>query len=517
MNQSIINQRNFFMLGVCFCTLGSFDCFASDDGKPNIVFIMADDHASQAISAYGGILKNILPTPNLDRIANEGVRLQNCFVTNSISTPSRGAIITGQYSHKNGVYTLRDRLDPAHPNVAKCLQKSGYQTAVLGKWHLGSEPQGFDYYNVLPGQGRYLDPVLIEKGMWGDNSAIDAQCRGKVYEGHSTDVITDNVLHFLDQRDKEKPFFLMCHYKAPHRNWKSAERFKNLLKDVTIPEPDNLLDTYEGKGDYAKSLCVNMENLNKGDLKTEIPSDMTRDEQRHWAYQLYIKEYLRCIAGIDENVGRILDYLDENGLTENTIVIYTSDQGFFLGEHGWFDKRLMYEESLRMPFIMRYPKEIKPGTKNKDLILNIDFAPLFLDYAGEKKPRQMQGESFRKNLSEQTPKDWRKSIYYRYWMHGDPSCNVAAHFGVRTDRYKLIFYYAQPLGMSGTCEYPKLSPQWELYDLESDSTEINNIYNDPSNRQLIKKLKKELLRLKKYYGDEDNKYQQMREIVNQYW
>lgn len=490
----------------------------SQQKTPNIIFIMADDHASQAISAYGGILKDILPTPNIDRIAKEGVLMRNCFATNSISTPSRGAIITGQYSHKNGVYTLLDKLDPGHPTVAKYLQKKGYQTALLGKWHLATEPQGFDYYNVLPGQGRYHNPVLIEKGMWGDDPTVTANdSKGKIYEGHSTDVITDHVLSCLSRRDKNKPFFLMCHYKAPHRTWQPAERFKDLLKDVTIPEPENLLDTYQGKGEYTTSLRMSMENLNSSDLKTKIPSGMTRDEQRHWAYQLYMKDYLRCIAGIDENVGRILHYLDESGLVENTIVIYTSDQGFFLGEHGWFDKRLMYEECLRMPFLMRYPKEIKAGTVNDDLILNIDFASLFLDYAGIKIPRQMQGESFRKNLTGHTSAGWRKSIYYRYWMHADPSHNVAANYGIRTDRYKLIFYYSQPLGMTGSSEKLVLPAQWELYDLKEDPLEMNNIYANPENKKLIDELKRELLRLKKYYGDEDSKYPQMKEVVNRYW
>lgn len=518
MNKFIKNKSRHLFFGGIY-TLCNVSCFAADGDRPNIIYIMADDHAAQAISAYGGILKDVLPTPNLDRIANEGMRLQNCFVTNSISTPSRGAVITGQYSHKNGVYTLSDKLNPEHPNVAKCLQKSGYQTGMLGKWHLGTEPQGFDYYNVLPGQGRYYDPVLIEKGMWGNNPSVTASAdKGKVYKGHSTDVITDQALRFLTRRDKDKPFFLMCHYKAPHRNWQPAERFKNLLKDVKIPEPDNLFDAYEGKGEYAQFLQMSMEHFTKSDLKTSIPTGMTRDEQRRWAYQIYMKDYLRCIAGIDENVGRILDYLDKNGLAENTIVIYTSDQGFFLGEHGWFDKRLMYEECLRMPFLVRYPKEIKPGTVNNDLVLNIDFAPLFLDYAGEEKPKQMQGESFRKNLTGQTPKDWRKSIYYRYWMHGDNSHNTPANYGIRTDRYKLIFYYAQPLDMKGTRDTPKLPAQWELYDLEKDPAEMNNIYNDPANKKLIKSLKKELLRLKKYYGDEDSNYPEMKKIADAcYW
>ncbi len=480
----------------------------SEPERPNIIYIMSDDHASQAVSAYGGILSDVLPTPNIDRLASEGVLLNNCFVTNSICTPSRAAIITGQYSQKNGVYTLGDNLNTTHPTVAKELQANGYQTCMLGKWHLGTEPQGFDYYNVLPGQGRYYNPVLIEKGMWNE---------GKEYEGHSTDVITDQALKFIDECDADKPFFIMCHYKAPHRPWQPAERFKTLLEDVTVPEPANLLDTYEGKGQYANLLKMSMEHLNKTDLKVDIPEGMTRDEQRHWAYQLYIKDYLRCIAGIDENVGRILSYLDENGLSENTIVIYTADQGFFLGEHGWFDKRLMYEECLRMPFLMRYPKEIKSGTVNDDIVMNIDFAPLFLDFAGIETPGYMQGESFRNNVSGKAPGNWRKSMYYRYWMHKDGSHNVTANYGIRTDRYKLIFYYGQPLGMKGTKETPVIPAEWELYDLKTDPAEMNNIYNNPENEELIKNLKTELLELKKKYEDEDSDYPQMNEVVENYF
>lgn len=492
--------------------------FGADSKKPNIIFIMSDDHTSQAISAYGGILADVLPTPNLDRIADEGVLMNNCFATNSICTPSRAAIITGQYSQKNGVYTLSDRLDINHPTAVKDLQKAGYSTGIIGKWHLGTEPQGFDYYNVLPGQGRYHNPILIEKGMWGDVPGANAgDDKGKVYDGHSTDVITDQAIRFLDNREKEKPFFLMCHYKAPHRSWEPAKRFKDLLKDVTVPEPDNLLDTYDGKGQYAQLLQMSMENLNERDLKTAIPEGMARDEQRHWAYQIYIKDYLRCIAGIDENVGRLLDYLDENGLTENTVVIYTGDQGFFLGEHGWFDKRLMYEECLRMPFLMRYPKEIKPGTVNNDIVLNIDFAPLFLDYAGEKTPPVMQGKSFRKNVIGKTPSNWRKSMYYRYWMHADPSHNVTANYGIRNNCYKLIFYYGQPLGMKGTKNTPVVPAEWEFYDLKNDPAEMNNIYDDPQNKALVIKLKKELLKLKKKYGDEDSTYPQMKEVVERYY
>ncbi|MDR1121962.1 MAG: sulfatase [Dysgonamonadaceae bacterium] len=483
---------------------------AQENNRPNILFIMADDHTSQAISAYGGLLAPYMPTPNIDRIAHEGVRMNNCFVTNSISTPSRACILTGQYSQKNGVYTLDDSLDPAHPNVAKELQQSGYQTAIIGKWHLGNEPAGFDYYNILPGQGRYKNPLLIEKGGW--KQGTDGEHQTKEYAGHSTDVITDETIKYLQSLDGRQPFFIMCHFKSPHDPWEPADRFKNLLSDVTIPEPANMLDTYEGKGAYTKTLTNGLEHIGPG-LKGKMPPDtMTRDEKRHFAYQIYIKDYLRCVAGIDENVGRLLDFLEANGLSENTVVIYTGDQGFFLGEHGWYDKRLMYEECLRMPLLIRYPKEIKAGKTNNDMVLNLDFAPLFLDYAGEQTSAWMQGESFRKNLTGKTPRNWRKSIYYRYWMHGDWWHNVPGNYGIRTERYKLILYYSQPLGMHGAKNETR-PPEWELYDLKKDPSEMHNLYNDPKNARIIQKLKKELLKLKEKYDDTDDKYPVMHNFL----
>ena len=470
--------------------------------RPNIVFIMSDDHGSQAISSYGGILKNIVPTPNIDRIGNEGVRFESAFCTNSISTPSRAVILTGKYSQKNGVFTINDRLDPNQNNMAKILTNNGYNTAIIGKWHLGSEPQGFNYFSVLPGQGDYYDPKFFETG---DTASTNFDKAKKVqYIGYSTDIIADNSIKWLENRDKTKPFMLMCQFKAPHRPFIPAERHKNLLTNVTIPEPANILDTYQGKGDYSDRLRQKLENLNKEDLKVAIPKNITRDDQRKWAYQLYMKDYLRCVAAVDENVGKLLDYLDKNGLTENTIVVYTSDQGFFMGEHGWFDKRMMYEESLHMPLLIRYPKEIKKGQVNKkDMVMNLDFAPTLLDFAGVAADNEMQGESFRPILDGKKPISWRKAMYYRYWMHEDGSHHVPGHYGIRTDRYKLIFFYNQPLGKKGT---GKLSfpPSWELFDLKNDPTEMNNLYNDKKYSKIIEKLKTELKALKKQYGDEDN-------------
>jgi len=436
--------------------------------RPNILFMMSDDHASHAISSYGS---RINKTPNIDRIAKEGARLENCFCTNSICTPSRAAILTGQYSHKNGVNTLNDKLDPKSRSVAKYLQADGYQTAMIGKWHLGTDPQGFDHWRILPGQGAYYDPEFIE-----------ASGRKK-YQGYCTDLITDFAIDYLNGRDKEKPFFLMCHHKAPHRAWDPAPKYKDFLKDQTIPEPSNLYEATR----HNEKMSVGQDQTFR-DLKVKPPEGLTGDALRKWAYQLYIKDYLRCVQSVDDSVGRVLDYLDNNNLRENTLVIYTSDQGFFLGDHGLYDKRLMYEESLRMPFLARYPREIKAGTVNSDIILNIDFAHTFMDFAGLGRDQYMDGESFRTNLQGRTSEIWRKSMYYRYWMHDDPDHHVPAHYGVRTKDHKLICF-------------PTGTAQWEFYDLKRDPKEMRNAYADTANQLTIKRMKQELTRLQHKYED----------------
>ena len=459
---------------------------AATDRRPNILYIMSDDHAAHAISAYGS---RINQTPQIDRIGAGGMRFTNCFCTNSICTPSRAAILTGQYSHKNGVYTLNDKLDPNHVNVAKELQKADYQTAMIGKWHLQTDPSGFDYWNILPGQGVYYDPEFI------------TQSGRKKHSGYCTDLIADFSLDWLKQRDTKKPFFLMCHNKAPHRPWQPAPKYAKLFDGQTIAEPDNLFDHYEGRARSVAAVQMKVgENNTKTDLKIDRPAGMQGDELRRWAYQYYIKDYLRCVQSVDDNVGRLLDYLDSAGIAQDTLVIYTSDQGFFLGDHGFFDKRLMYEESLRMPFLIRYPRVIKPKSVNTDIILNIDFAPTFLDFAGARAPAEMQGRSFRRNLEGHTPRDWRTAMYYRYWMHNDPDHHVPAHFGIRTKQFKLIYYYGKPLGMSGSFE-PSTTPEWEFYDLGDDPREMKNRYNDPSYQGIIQKLKEDLVRLQREAGD----------------
>ena len=457
---------------------------------PNILFIMSDDHASHAMSCYGS---RINQTPNLDRIASGGMRFDNCFCTNSICTPSRAVILTGTYNHINGVTTLDSKMDGRQITAPKLLRGAGYQTAMIGKWHLGHggihDPTGFDYWIVLPGQGLYHNPVMIEMG---EQNTI---------EGYATDLITDYSLNWLRNRDTSRPFCLMCHHKAPHRPWEPDEEHAHLYDGMDIPEPDTFDDDYSNRARAAAEARMRIDrDLNAADLKQPVPVGLTPEEEKSWKYQRYIKDYLRCVASIDDNVGRLLDYLDEEGLADDTIVIYTSDQGFFLGDHGWYDKRFMYEESLRMPFIIRYPREIPSGTVNENMILNVDFAQTFLDYAGIDAPERMQGSSFRPLLKEQLPSGWQQSMYYRYWMHLAHH-NVYAHYGVRTLQHKLIYYYADALGQPGAIDDPR-EPEWELFDLEKDPWELNNVYDDPAYTDVVTTLKAELQRLQEKVGDD---------------
>jgi len=458
------------------------------DKRPNILFIMSDDHASHAMSCYGS---KINQTPNLDRISNGGMRFDNCFCTNSICTPSRATILTGTYNHINNVTTLASKMDNRLQTFPKLLQESGYQTAIVGKWHLGQgpehEPTGFDFWRVLPGQGLYHNPVMI-----------DADGK-QVFEGYVTDLITDMSLDWLRNRDKERPFCLLCHHKAPHRSWEPDEKHARMYKNIDIPEPETFDDDYSNRASAAAAAKMRMRDLNARDLKAPIPEGLTQAQEKSWRYQRYIKDYLRVIASIDDNVGRLLDYLYAAGLSDDTMVIYTSDQGFFLGDHGWFDKRFMYEESLRMPFIVRYPREIKAGTINEDIVLNTDFAPLFLDLAGIEKPEDFQGRSFRPLLNGDTPEDWQQAMYYRYWMH-KAHHNVYAHYGIRTHKHKLIYYYSDALGQPGTVD-ETYEPEWELFDLEKDPCELNNVHSDPAYSDIVERLTKELHRLQDDVGD----------------
>jgi len=466
--------------------------------RPNIIYIMTDDHASHALSCYRS---KINQTPNLDRIANEGMRFTNSFCTNSICAPCRAVVLTGKYSHINGkIDNSRKAFDGSQQTFPKLLQKAGYQTAMIGKWHLRSDPTGFDYWNVLPGQGLYYNPVMIEMG------------ERKKYTGYVTDIITDHALKWIKERDPDKPFCLMYHHKAPHRNWQPSPKHLTMYDEVTMPEPDNLFDDYANRGTAAKEQDMTIaKTLNERDLKLVAPNNLTPEQKKlwdaaykpkneafrkadlqgkdliRWKYQRYIKDYLRCIASVDDNVGRLLDYLDTSGLARNTVVVYTSDQGFYLGDHGWFDKRFMYEESLRMPLLVRYPREIKPGSVSDDIVLNLDFAATFLDYAGVPVPEDIQGESMRAVLRGKTPRNWRKSMYYHYYEY--PAVHsVKRHYGVRTQRYKLIHFYHD-------------IDEWELYDLKKDPREMKNVYGDPAYADIVTELKAELKRLRKKYKD----------------
>ena len=446
---------------------------ASGAARPNIVFIMTDDHAAHAISAYGSTINQ---TPHLDRLAREGALFTSVFATNSICTPSRATILTGQYSHLNGV-TMFNRFDSARMTVARLLQQGGYYTAMIGKWHLGSDPVGFDRWEIFPGQGDYVDPVLY------------TATGEKTYTGrYATDVVTDIGLDVIATRPPDKPFFLMLHHKAPHRPWTPNAAHGAHFSAKTIPEPATMWDDYQGRTDALRENRQRLADLTPADVKQEPPPGLTGDALIKWKYQRYMQDYLATVQSVDDNVGRVLDALDKAGLGRNTIVIYTSDQGFFLGDHGLFDKRFMYEESIRMPFLVRWPSAITPGSRIDAMGLNVDFAPTFLDAAGLPPSPDMQGRSLVPALRGRTPPDWRTSMYYRYY-HDPGHHNTRAHYGVRTKTHKLIYFWKKD--------------QWELYDLVKDPQEMHNLYGQPAQATLTARLKAELARLKKDAKDDD--------------
>jgi arylsulfatase A-like enzyme len=468
--------------------------------RPNILFIMTDDHAAHAISAYGSVVNQ---TPHLDRLAREGMRFDRCFAVNSICTPSRATILTGKYSHLNGVPAF-NRFDGSQPTVSKYLQSAGYHTGMIGKWHLGSDPTGFSEWIVLPGQGDYFNPAfLVPEGR-------------KVIQGYVTDVITDLAIEFLRKRPKDKPFFLMCHHKAPHRSWEPDAKHRAMFERRHIPEPATLRDDYATRSDALRENRQRVfDDLTRRDLKLTPPADlkgparnewlnvkptevetvvegksvMLRGEElNRWKYQRYMQDYLACVQSVDDNVGRLLDWLDANGLRENTLVVYTSDQGFFLGDHGLYDKRFMYEPSIRMPFLARWPEVIKPGSVQPALAINADFAGTFLEVAGLPVSGDIQGASLVPLLRGERPATWRQSFYYRYY-HDPGHHNTRAHYGVRTETHKLIHYWKKD--------------QWELFDLRNDPEEMRNLYTDPNHSALVAELKAELKRLKRDLKDED--------------
>ena len=457
---------------------------AEEPQRPNILFIMSDDHAAPAIGAYNGFLANVAPTPNIDRLAKEGMLFENCFCTNSICTPSRAVIFTGKHSHINGVYMFTP-LDQSQPTLPKQMRNAGYHTGFVGKYHLHSNPVGLDYWSILPGQGRYHDPQFVEMG---DEDAGGWVKEGKrtTYEGHSSDVIADKALDYLREiRPTDKPFILFCHFKSPHDTWQCAPRYEGLFADVRIPEPPTLFDDYATRSDALKSTLqfIGSEWGHHTDFVEET-SHLTGTARKKDQYQLYIKKYLRCVRGVDDNMGRILDYLDESRLANNTIVVYTADQGFFLGEHGLYDKRFMYEESLRMPLLVRWPGRVRSGSVSRDIVLNLDFAPTLLSAAGFPVPIDMQGRSFLPLLQGNTPSDWRTSMYYRYYYS---HFETEPHYGVRTATHKLIYF--------------DRIRQWELYDLAEDPRELNNVYSDRTYADVVKRLKRELIRLQAEFKD----------------
>ena len=488
--------------------------------RPNILFIFTDDHAPHAIGAYGGWLQQVNPTPNIDQLAREGMLFRNSFCTNSICGPSRAVIQTGKHSHINGFMHNGNRFDGNQQTFPKLLRQVGYQTAMIGKWHLKSDPQGFDYWRVLPGQGDYYNPVFLTQ-----------QGREQV-EGYCTDLVTEDAIDWLkNQRDPDKPFMLMCQHKAPHRTWMPALRHLSLYDNLQIPEPSTLFDDWKDNAspsrhqemeidghlnlvfdlflepdnnfDPAAGKSVDRSGFRNLQRMTQQQratwdaaygpknqkfrdANLNGDELVRWKYQRYIKNYLRCIKGVDESVGRLMAYLKENGLDENTLVIYSSDQGFYLGDHGWYDKRWMYEESLLMPLIVKWPGQTKPGSINTDLVQNLDYAETFLELADAEIPDDMQGQSIVPILKGATPDDWRDSIYYHY--HEYPSVHmVAKHNGIRTNRYKLINFYQ--------------FGEWEFYDLEKDPDELSNQYESPEYAEVIKQLKQQLVELQERYGE----------------
>ena len=498
---------------------------AAPANRPNIIFIFSDDHAHKAISAYGGPLAKVAPTPALDRLADQGAIFSNSFCCNSICGPSRAAILTGLHSHKNGFLDNDfSTFDGDQRTVAKMLQSSGYQTAIVGKWHLITEPQGFDYWEILPGQGHYYNPEFI------------TTAGTKREEGYVTDLITDKAIRWLDSRaDKDKPFLLMCQHKAPHRNWSPALRHTKLFQDTEMPEPESLFDDYANRSASLaqQKMSIHRDMYWEYDLKLEGKNPFPEhfidglrnnerarmtDEQRaawdaayrpeneafiadvkagkldakgvaRWKYQRYIKDYLRCIRAVDENVARLVEHIDKSGLADNTVIIYSSDQGFYLGEHGWYDKRWMFEESLEMPFIIRWPGVVKPGGRPETMIQNIDYAPTFLEMAGQPVPADMHGRSLVPALKDTStiPAGWRDSIYYQY--SGENTHNVAAHDGVRTDRYKLMWF-------------PR-TKEWNLFDLEKDPHEMKSVHADPEYAKVLAEMQELYRKNRATYGVND--------------
>ncbi len=500
------------------------------DSRPNVLFIMSDDHTAQAVGVYATVLKPLNPTPTLDKLAAEGITFDNAFCVNSICTPSRACIITGQYPHVNGVFDLGGRIKPENQTLPILFRQAGYQTAMIGKWHLKTEPN-FDYYKVLPGQGKYFDTQFRIQGAkpWPKNTVTHT---GE----HSSDAITDSTLKwFKTKRDPNKPFFVCHQFKAPHDYFENAPRYQKYLANVEIPEPPTLYDVPSSFGSIATrgykdeltphiGTSIGKRNLRRSyavDLKQRFPEELPANydvaklserETTRLAYQAYLRKYLRCVKGVDDNLERLFDYLKAEGLYDNTVIIYTGDQGFWLGENDYQDKRWPYDPSMRMPFIVRYPKTIKAGTRSDAIVENVDYPALMLDFASIPAPGSMQGRSF-KSICEtgREPKGWKQAAYYRYWMHMAHHDNPGV-LAIRNKTHKLIYYYG--------CNYDggyRTPPGWELYDLKKDSAEINNVYDDPAYAPVRDRLKKQLAALREKVGDDGSHYPAAEKVLQEFW
>jgi arylsulfatase A-like enzyme len=469
---------------------------AGETARPNILWIYSDDHAYQAISAYNDPRK-LIETPSIDRLAKEGVLFNRCIVPNSICGPCRASVMTGKYSHMNGFYNnSNSRFDGSQQTFPKLLKAAGYQTAIVGKWHLVSDPTGFDYWEILPGQGVYYNPPMVRNG------------ERLKHTGYVTDIITDRTIEWLKQRDKTKPFLMMCQHKAPHREWEPNGKYLGHDNDRKYPEPESLFDDYANRGLAVRDQDMTIEKtMTQRDLKLVVPGALTPEQLQpwkayydprneafrkagpqgkdlvRWRYNRYMHDYLGCIKSVDESVGRLLKFLEDEGLDKNTLVVYSADQGFYLGEHGWFDKRWIFEESLRAPLLVRWPGVTKPGSVNGDLVANVDFAETFLEAAGQPIPADMQGRSFVPLLKGETPADWRKSFYYHYYEYPAPH-HVRPHYGVVTNRYKLVHFYTPDV------DY------WELFDREKDPHEIRSVFGQPDYAKVQEELKQEIVRLR---------------------
>ncbi|MHB0755486.1 sulfatase family protein [Polaribacter sp. M15] len=550
-------------IAILTLVLSFFSCKQAESQKttkqPNIIYIMADDHTSQAFGIYNSRLSKLNPTPTLDKIAKEGIIFDNCFVNNSICTPSRAAILTGQHSQANGVLDLEGSLPKDHQYLPIEMKKLGYQTAMIGKWHLKEEPN-FDYYSVFTKhgqQGSYFDPYMTETGMKFKNEK-DPEYEGKMYKGHSSDIVADITLDWLkNKRDKNKPFVLFHQYKAPHDDFQYAPRYKDYLADTFIPEPESFYDNKNNGSEATRGKNDSLINVigsslskrntirhmgmrlwsdkfikrNNPDFDYKQAEKLEGKEYLSATYQEYLKRYLRCVKGVDDNVARLIKYLKEEGLYDNTIIVYTGDQGFMLGEHDYIDKRWMYEESLRMPFFVRYPEKIKAGTRTDAIINNTDFAPTLIEMAGGTPPEEMQGHSFKHILETgEEPEGWQQSTYYRYWMHMAHAHGNPAHFGIRTKKYKLIFFYGKYWVDTDNpdAEWNKKSwgnrftlhtpAAWEFYDLTKDPKEMNNAYNNPEYKAIIANLKEQLIAKRKELNEEDGeKYPHIQKVIDEHW